>query len=39
MSIESIIMMIIAIVTVYGGQAWAITHLRSHPDESRAQDD
>ncbi|MDO5629728.1 MAG: methionine/alanine import family NSS transporter small subunit [Mobilicoccus sp.] len=39
MSTESIIMMVIAIATVFGGQVLAIMHLRSHPDESRVEED
>lgn len=33
MGASAIIMMIIAMVTVWGGLAGAILHLRKHPDE------
>ncbi|HJA61230.1 MULTISPECIES: methionine/alanine import family NSS transporter small subunit [unclassified Brevibacterium] len=33
MGASAIIMMIIAMVTVWGGLAGAILHLRNHPDE------
>lgn len=39
MSTESIIMMVIAITTVFGGQILAILHLRSHPDDTSTEDD
>lgn len=33
MGASAIVMMIIAMGTVWGGLAWAIVHLRNHPDE------
>src|SRR5699024_3090967 len=37
MGASAIIMMIIAMVTVWGGLAGAILHLRNHPDEERPE--
>lgn len=34
MSASAVIMMLIAIVTVWGGLAAAVMHLRAHPDEA-----
>lgn len=35
MSVSAIIMMIIAMVTVWGGLGAALLHLRKHPDEQQ----
>lgn len=34
MDTAAIVMMVIALVTVWGGAATAMVHLRRHPDES-----
>lgn len=37
MGTSAIVMMIIAMVTVWGGLAAAMLHLRKHPDEEAAE--
>lgn len=34
MSVSAIVMMIVALVTVWGGLVVSVLHLRRHPDES-----
>ncbi|MDN5759215.1 MAG: methionine/alanine import family NSS transporter small subunit [Tomitella sp.] len=34
MSVSAIVMMIVALVTVWGGLVASVLHLRRHPDES-----
>lgn len=33
MSTSAIIMMLVAMVTIWGGLAWAIVNLKRHPEE------
>ena len=37
MSVSAIVMMSVAILTVWGGLAAALLHLRKHPDEDVAE--
>lgn len=39
MTPAAIIMMVIAILLIWGGLVAALVHLRSHPDESNIDDD
>lgn len=38
MSTGAVVMMIVALVLVWGGWSGAILHLRRHPDESAVED-
>ena len=38
MSAAAVIMMIISLGTIWGGLAWAILHLRRHPDATTGED-